>query len=239
MYDRSLTVVDSIHDVETTLIIAFVLVVMVIFVFLGRVTDTLIPAIALPLSLLLTFLAMHALGYSLDNLSLMALTLAIGFLVDDAIVFFPGKHGAPHGKRNERPRSLHRICEGNQLHDSCDDNLTRRSLPSIGPHERLNGPDLSRVLDHDCDFHPCEWTHLAHAHAVDDLQNAEQSRQRSEEDMDGTGLRRHRESRIECLWTNVVAAPAPSLGVGRSLGDLPGRNGILLLHTAKSISPCR
>ena len=87
VYDRSLTIVDSIHDVETTLIIAFVLVVMVIFIFLGRATDTLIPAIALPLSLLLTFVAMHLLGYSLDNLSLMALTLAIGFLVDDAIVF--------------------------------------------------------------------------------------------------------------------------------------------------------
>ena len=70
-----------------TLLIAFVLVVMVIFLFLGRATDTLIPAVALPLSLLLTFVAMRMLGYSLDNLSLMALTLAIGFLVDDAIVF--------------------------------------------------------------------------------------------------------------------------------------------------------
>ncbi|HEX8924542.1 MAG TPA: efflux RND transporter permease subunit, partial [Terriglobales bacterium] len=87
IYDRSLTIVDGIHDVQTTLIIAFGLVVMVIFIFLGRATDTLIPAIALPLSLLLTFVAMHVLGYSLDNLSLMALTLAIGFLVDDAIVF--------------------------------------------------------------------------------------------------------------------------------------------------------
>ncbi len=86
-YDRSLTIVGSIKDVQTTLYIAFVLVVMVIFVFLGRVTDTLIPAVALPLSLLLTFIAMDVLGYSLDNLSLMALTLAIGFLVDDAIVF--------------------------------------------------------------------------------------------------------------------------------------------------------
>src|SRR6185436_2778213 len=66
---------------------AFVLVVFVIFIFLGRATDTLIPAVALPISLLVTFIAMRALGYSLDNLSLMALTLAIGFLVDDAIVF--------------------------------------------------------------------------------------------------------------------------------------------------------
>jgi HAE1 family hydrophobic/amphiphilic exporter-1 len=87
IYDRSRTIVDSARDVQTTLYIAFVLVVGVIFVFLGRATDTLIPAVALPLSLLLTFVAMNLLGYSLDNLSLMALTLAIGFLVDDAIVF--------------------------------------------------------------------------------------------------------------------------------------------------------
>jgi len=86
-YDRSQTIVGGIKDVQTTLYLAFLLVVMVIFVFLGRAADTLIPAVALPLSLLLTFIAMSVLGYSLDNLSLMALTLAIGFLVDDAIVF--------------------------------------------------------------------------------------------------------------------------------------------------------
>jgi len=87
IYDRSRSIVNSVSDVRETLIIAFVLVVIVIFLFLGRATDTLIPAVALPLSLLITFIAMRLLGYSLDNLSLMALTLAIGFLVDDAIVF--------------------------------------------------------------------------------------------------------------------------------------------------------
>jgi hydrophobic/amphiphilic exporter-1 (mainly G- bacteria), HAE1 family len=87
IYDRSQTIVNSVSDVQATLLFAFVLVVGVIFIFLGRATDTLIPAVALPLSLLLTFMAMRVLGYSLDNLSLMALTLAIGFLVDDAIVF--------------------------------------------------------------------------------------------------------------------------------------------------------
>lgn len=87
IYDRSQSIVHSVVDVQMTLIIAFVLVVAVIFAFLGRVTDTLIPVVALPLSLLITFIVMRALGYSLDNLSLMALTLAIGFLVDDAIVF--------------------------------------------------------------------------------------------------------------------------------------------------------
>src|SRR6202042_3267880 len=87
IYDRSKTIVDSTKDVQETLYIAFALVVMVIFLFLGRARDTLIPAVALPLSLLLTFVVMKILDYSLDNLSLMALTLAIGFLVDDAIVF--------------------------------------------------------------------------------------------------------------------------------------------------------
>ena len=87
IHDQSLTIVNSIDDVQATLLIAFVLVVAVIFLFLGRATDTLIPAVALPLSLLMTLMVMRLLGYSLDNLSLMALTLAIGFLVDDAIVF--------------------------------------------------------------------------------------------------------------------------------------------------------
>jgi HAE1 family hydrophobic/amphiphilic exporter-1 len=86
-YDRSQSIVNSVADVQTTLLFAFVLVVGVIFIFLGRATDTMIPAVALPLSLLITFMAMRMFGYSLDNLSLMALTLAIGFLVDDAIVF--------------------------------------------------------------------------------------------------------------------------------------------------------
>lgn len=87
VHDRSQTIVHSVNDVTETLYIAFVLVIIVIYLFLGRATDTLIPIVALPLSLLLTFIVMAALGYSLDNLSLMALTLAIGFLVDDAIVF--------------------------------------------------------------------------------------------------------------------------------------------------------
>ena len=87
IYDRSQGIVNSVKDVQATLLIAFALVVLVIFIFLGRVRDTLIPVVALPLSLLLTFVVMDILGYSLDNLSLMALTLAIGFLVDDAIVF--------------------------------------------------------------------------------------------------------------------------------------------------------
>jgi hydrophobic/amphiphilic exporter-1 (mainly G- bacteria), HAE1 family len=87
VFDRSQSIVDSLHDVQATLAIAFVLVIFVIFVFLGRGGDTLIPMVALPVSFLITFLAMWTLGYSINNLTLMAMTLAIGFLVDDAIVF--------------------------------------------------------------------------------------------------------------------------------------------------------
>lgn len=85
-YDRSVQIVESINDVKLTILIAFALVVLVVFVFLGRIRETAIPTIALPLALLMTFAAMLLLGYSLDNLSLMALTLAVGLLVDDAVV---------------------------------------------------------------------------------------------------------------------------------------------------------
>ena len=99
VFDRSQTIVNSVHDVRLTLVIAFILVVMVIYVFLGRATDTLIPVVALPLSLLLTFAAMYVLGFSINNLTLMALTLAIGFLVDDAIVFLENViRRAEHGE---------------------------------------------------------------------------------------------------------------------------------------------
>ena len=101
IYDRSASIVHSVIDVQVTLLIAFVLVVIVIFAFLGRATDTLIPVVALPLSLLITFMAMRLLGYSLDNLSLMALTLAIGFLVDDAIVFL--ENTVRRMERGEQP----------------------------------------------------------------------------------------------------------------------------------------
>jgi len=87
LYDRSKTILANAEDVEHTLLIAFALVVIVIFAFLGRATDTFIPVVALPLSMLITFLVMGLLNFSLNNLTLMALTLAIGFLVDDAIVF--------------------------------------------------------------------------------------------------------------------------------------------------------
>ncbi|MDQ6666558.1 MAG: efflux RND transporter permease subunit, partial [Acidobacteriota bacterium] len=86
LYDRSVSIRDSIGDVKFTLILTICLVVMVIFLFLRNLTATLIPGLAVPLSIVGTFAVMYLLGYSLDNLSLMALTLSVGFIVDDAIV---------------------------------------------------------------------------------------------------------------------------------------------------------
>jgi hydrophobic/amphiphilic exporter-1 (mainly G- bacteria), HAE1 family len=86
LYDRSLSIRKSVADVKFTLKLTVFLVVMVIFVFLRNLSATVIPSLALPMSLIGTFAAMGLFGYSLDNLSLMALTLSVGFVVDDAIV---------------------------------------------------------------------------------------------------------------------------------------------------------
>ena len=86
LFDRSETIRHSVADVEKTLLLTVGLVVMVIFVFLRNISATVIPSLALPLSIVGTFAVMKLAGYSLDNLSLMALTLSVGFVVDDAIV---------------------------------------------------------------------------------------------------------------------------------------------------------
>jgi hydrophobic/amphiphilic exporter-1 (mainly G- bacteria), HAE1 family len=86
LYDRSLSIRGSVNDVKFTLMLTIGLVVMVIFLFLRNISATIIPSLALPMSIVGTFSVMYLLGYSLDNLSLMALTLTVGFVVDDAIV---------------------------------------------------------------------------------------------------------------------------------------------------------
>jgi HAE1 family hydrophobic/amphiphilic exporter-1 len=85
-YDRSQSIRESVNDVKFTLVLSMVLVVFVIFLFLRNVSATIIPSLALPLSVIGTFAAMSFFGFNLDNLSLMALTLSVGFVVDDAIV---------------------------------------------------------------------------------------------------------------------------------------------------------
>jgi len=86
LYDRSVSIRESVSDVKFTLLLAICLVVMVIFLFLRNLSATIIPSLALPLSIVSAFAVMYLLGYSVNNLSLMALILAVGFVVDDAIV---------------------------------------------------------------------------------------------------------------------------------------------------------
>ncbi len=84
--DRSTSIREAVNDVQFTLVLTVGLVILVIYLFLGRLLVTLIPGVAVPISIIATFAAMHALGFSIDNISLLALTLAVGLVVDDAIV---------------------------------------------------------------------------------------------------------------------------------------------------------
>lgn len=86
IFDKSEHIQEAVHDVEFTLLVAFLLVVVVIFFYLGKPLTTIIPSLALPISVIGTFIVMKPLGYSIDILSMLAITLSIGFLIDDAIV---------------------------------------------------------------------------------------------------------------------------------------------------------
>ena len=101
LYDRSATIRESVNDVQFTLLLALGLVVLVIFLFLRNLSATVIPSLALPMSIVGTFSVMYMLGYSLDNLSLMALILAVGFVVDDAIVVL--ENIVRHMEMGEKP----------------------------------------------------------------------------------------------------------------------------------------
>ncbi|MBL6853671.1 MAG: efflux RND transporter permease subunit, partial [Alphaproteobacteria bacterium] len=101
IYDRSQLIRSSVSDVQTTLLIAAALVVMVIFLFLRNLSATIIPSLALPIAVIGTFAGMSLMGYNLDNLSLMALTLSVGFVVDDAIVML--ENIVRHIEQGEKP----------------------------------------------------------------------------------------------------------------------------------------
>jgi len=101
LFDRSIMIRESVHEVKFTLLLSLALVVLVIFLFLRNVRATLIPSLALPLSVIGSFAAMWYLGFSLNNLTLVALTLSVGFVVDDAIVML--ENIVRHVEKGERP----------------------------------------------------------------------------------------------------------------------------------------
>lgn len=101
LFDRSETIRDSVADVKFTLVLTIGLVILVIFLFLRNLSATIIPSLALPLSIIGTFAAMYGLGFSVNNITLMALTLSVGFVVDDAIVML--ENIVRHMEHGEKP----------------------------------------------------------------------------------------------------------------------------------------
>ena len=106
LYDRSVSIRRSVQDVQFTLLLTLALVILVIFLFLRNLAATVIPSLSLPLSVVGTFAIMYLLGYSLDNLSLMALTLSVGFVVDDAIVMLENIHRHMEQGKSAREAAL-------------------------------------------------------------------------------------------------------------------------------------
>src|SRR5437899_9356049 len=108
LYDRARSIRDSFNDVRFTMLLSLALVVMVIFVFLRNLPATAIPSLALPFSIIGTFAVMSVMGYTLDNLSMTALTLSIGFAVDGAIVMPENIVRTPQNVASP----FHAACEG-------------------------------------------------------------------------------------------------------------------------------
>lgn len=105
-FDRSVSIRESIHDVNFTLILAFILVVIVITLYLGKVADTVIPSIVIPMTIIGSFLFMYLFNFTLDNLSLLALILAVGFIIDDAIVVLENIVRRQESGENRKEASL-------------------------------------------------------------------------------------------------------------------------------------
>ena len=142
--DRSLVVRAAVHDVQFTMMLTVCMVVLVIFLFLRTLWATVIPSLAVPLSLLATFGVMYAVGYSLDNISLMALTISVGFVVDDAIVMIEnivryieqGERAVRGGAQRRRP---------DRVHDHLDHLFADRGLYPAAVHGRDHRTLVPRI----------------------------------------------------------------------------------------------
>ena len=145
--DRTTTIAASVHDVEFTLLLTIALVVMVIFLFLRNLWATLIPGVTVPLALFGTAALMYVLGYSLDNLSLMGLTIAVGFVVDDAIVMLENIYRHIEAGMSPREAALKGSGEIGFTIISISLSLVAVFIPlaADGRHHR---PPVPRIRDH-------------------------------------------------------------------------------------------
>jgi multidrug efflux pump len=141
--DLTTAIEASVADVEFELVVTIGLVVMVILLFLRNLYATIIPSVAVPLSLIGTFAAMYALGYSLDNLSVMALTIATGFVVDDAIVMI--ENISRYIEQGLSPMQAAFKGAEHRVHYSIAYNFADRGAHSAAVYGRRGGPALSRI----------------------------------------------------------------------------------------------
>ena len=165
LLDRTLTIRASVSDIERTLLISVMLVMLVVFVFLRNVRATFIPAVAVPVSLIGTCAVMYLCGYSLDNLSLMALAIASGFVVDDAIVVMENitpASGSRHVRRSGRAQGR----AGDRLHGFQHQRFADRRFHSAaadGRHHRAPVPRVRHyAFGRHCGFHAGFPHHYAH-----------------------------------------------------------------------------
>ena len=144
--DRTQTIRASVGDVQFTLMLSIALVVMVIFMFLRSLWATIIPASRVPVALVGTFAVMYLLDYSLDNLSLMALTIAVGFVVDDAIVMLENIYR--HIEEGMKPmEAAHEGRRRDRLHHRLDQRLADRRVHPAAADGRHRRPAVPRVRD--------------------------------------------------------------------------------------------
>ena len=159
--DRTNTIRASVADVEFELILAVVLVVLVIFVFLRNLPATFIPSLSVPLSIVGTFAAMYLLDFSLNNLSLMALTISAGFVVDDAIVMIENiTRYLEQG--DEAVRRRHEGRGRDRLHHRVADGFADRRADPAAVHAGSGGPAVPRIRRHPGHHHPDFGGGLAH-----------------------------------------------------------------------------
>ncbi len=142
--DRTTTIRASVEDVQFELMLAVGLVVLVIFLFLRNLSATIIPSVAVPVSLVGTFGVMYLLGFSLNNLSLMALTISTGFVVDDAIVMIENIVPLHRGGR-PAPRGGPQGLGADRLHHPVPDHLAHRGADPAAVHGRRGGPAVPGV----------------------------------------------------------------------------------------------
>ena len=237
--DRTTTIRASVRDVQFELMLTIGLVVMVIFLFLRSLAATIIPSVAVPLSIVGTFGVMYLLGYSLNNLTLMALTISTGFVVDDAIVMI--ENISRYIEEGERPlRGRAERLRADRLHHRFADRLADRGADSAAVHGRHRGPALPRVRRHAGGDHPGLGRRLADADSDDVRAAAAPSARNAQEGWLYRTSERFFEAVIERYADHAaLGAAPPDAHAGGDGGDAGRARSSSTSSCPKASSRCR